>query len=724
MKIKQVLVIFISIALLLVSAPAAKSDVQSLIVGGSNSDISKYPYQLGLYYDVSASGPADYRFICGAVLISDSSNNVWALSAAHCFDFSADGFIDPIYEDKNKYKVVGGLTELATNFATENVVNIQQLVIHPAASKFNQGTTIAPNYILSNNDLALIKLSAVPKGSIKIDALSALNGEEINTSSVITGWGKTSSGASAASNTLQEAVVKIFSGDCSDIYGDIFDSTTQICAAGSSGGVQNICSGDSGGPLAYKVADSYYALSGISSYGASDCVSGPGVFVKISAYAEWIFEVAAVSIYQNKILKSAIELGTESYFWGTNTSGNTLTIPTELAELTGTPISISAGSGLTKAQVEGLASYSTISAAVSFDNEIVSLIDPGPICFWSRVTGPVVTEISDRSCSISKASLISDSADSYMVAINAGLDPEKLGSRKGKAITSTLTVSSTPSLTVTPSYFWTTVTAGKTLTVPASAITSGAFTSVFSFGRFDDSLTDFDIIESFENSIKIFSNSSRAFTQTESEPCDWFGFNVASSTFQSSGQTCKADKSFLANLEVDANTFGIGRFISIASSELTSGDKLTASFNLVSANLPRPVPPPVINPPVINPPSNQSPPPPPPSSGGGAPAPPPAAAAPVPPALEPGVRVAGQRWTVTTNASGVTRMQATVGTQFRSRNAVFFQRLKNGRLIRVGTGRIGRLGRANLETNVRFREGQKIRVQVDGRFRSTVTIRN
>jgi secreted trypsin-like serine protease len=118
------------------------------------------------------------------------------------------------------------------------------------------------------------------------------------------------------------------------------------------------------------------------------------------------------------------------------------------------------------------------------------------------------------------------------------------------------------------------------------------------------------------------------------------------------------------------------------------------------------------------------PPPPPPSSGGGAPAPPPAAAAPVVPAPEPGVRVAGQRWTVTTNASGVTRMQATVGAQFRGKNAVFFKRLKNGRLIRVGTGRIGRLGRANLNTNVRFREGQKIRVQVDGRFRSTVTIRN
>jgi hypothetical protein len=119
-----------------------------------------------------------------------------------------------------------------------------------------------------------------------------------------------------------------------------------------------------------------------------------------------------------------------------------------------------------------------------------------------------------------------------------------------------------------------------------------------------------------------------------------------------------------------------------------------------------------------------SPPPPAPRGGGGAQAPPPVAVAPVVPALEPGVRVEGQRWTVTTSASGVTRARVTVGTQFRGKNAVFFKRLKNGRLIRVGTGRIGRLGRANLNTNIRFREGQKIRVQVDGRFRSTVTIRN
>jgi hypothetical protein len=92
--------------------------------------------------------------------------------------------------------------------------------------------------------------------------------------------------------------------------------------------------------------------------------------------------------------------------------------------------------------------------------------------------------------------------------------------------------------------------------------------------------------------------------------------------------------------------------------------------------------------------------------------------------LAPGVRVAGVRWNVTTDSSGVTRARVSVGTQFRGKNAVFFKRLKNGRLIRVGTGRIGRAGRANLQTNVRFREGQKIRVQVDGRFRSTVTIRN
>jgi secreted trypsin-like serine protease len=114
------------------------------------------------------------------------------------------------------------------------------------------------------------------------------------------------------------------------------------------------------------------------------------------------------------------------------------------------------------------------------------------------------------------------------------------------------------------------------------------------------------------------------------------------------------------------------------------------------------------------------------SGGGGGSAPAAAAAvvAPVVSTLQPGARVTGTKWNVVTDADGITRARVLVGTQFRGKNAVFFKRLKNGRLIRVSTGRIGRAGRAKLQTRVKFREGQKIRVQIDGRFRSTVTVRN
>ncbi|MFY9325003.1 MAG: trypsin-like serine protease [Candidatus Nanopelagicales bacterium] len=115
------------------------------------------------------------------------------------------------------------------------------------------------------------------------------------------------------------------------------------------------------------------------------------------------------------------------------------------------------------------------------------------------------------------------------------------------------------------------------------------------------------------------------------------------------------------------------------------------------------------------------------SSGGGGGSAPAAAAvvvAPVVSTLQPGARVTGTKWNVVTGTDGITRARVSVGTKFRGKNAVFFKRLKNGRLIRVSTGRIGRAGRAKLQTRVKFREGQKIRVQVDGRFRSTITIRN
>ena len=53
---------------------------------------------------------------------------------------------------------------------------------------------------------------------------------------------------------------------------------------------QDSCSGDSGGPLAYRefAGEPWYQV-GLVSYGTSDCGIGkPGVYTKISGYLDWI----------------------------------------------------------------------------------------------------------------------------------------------------------------------------------------------------------------------------------------------------------------------------------------------------------------------------------------------------------------------------------------------------------------------------------------------------
>ncbi|CAG7723429.1 unnamed protein product [Allacma fusca] len=64
--------------------------------------------------------------------------------------------------------------------------------------------------------------------------------------------------------------------------------TNKMICAGPLGGGSDVCSGDSGGPLACFDNNSVAYLTGITSWAASLCGSQPSAYTKVSEYKNWI----------------------------------------------------------------------------------------------------------------------------------------------------------------------------------------------------------------------------------------------------------------------------------------------------------------------------------------------------------------------------------------------------------------------------------------------------
>lgn len=714
-KIPSKVIFLLTFLMTLTLIQPSNAEVKPFIVGGVDASITSHPYQLALYYGNDASNS---QFRCGGVLISDDPINAWVLTAAHCLDFSAN-VSAPVYEPFSKFRVVGGLSSLPsattlTGVPSDHIANVTEITVHPGAAKFNQGTAEEPNYILIFNDIALLKIDKVPAGSSKINALGVKADENTGTSSLITGWGTTSTTASVFPTKLQVGSVSVISDlICSNAYGEVFDSLTQICTGS---GTPAICSGDSGGPLATRVGASFYSLTGISSYGDEVCGDRPGVFVRVSAFIDWIKVTTNASFFSNLEITNSLKPSSDVYFWGTRTSGSTLQIPANLAQVQGTPISLSADGVLDKTKVESLPGDRQITASLSvLDNAAapISLVAPSPICFWRQSDGATSKTVGNDSCTITIETLIAGKTanTNYQVILSDGVDVTSFSDSAPSSITASLSLSET--ITLSPlGYFWQTVTEGNTLTIPAEmSITPTPIVMTLN-GEIDTDDPKFGTAEFFSSSWNIFSSSDFPLTLSVDENCSFYQIGGGNSG-PITGTSCNLSKSDLVLENASDVRYGVFSAISIGSTNLTSGDVVTANLNIVRRSdgvIDQTPPPPT--------------PPAPPSSGGGGGAPPPALPLPITSVSEPGVRVDGKKWNISTNDSGVSSMRVVVGNQYRGKNAVFYQRLKSGRLVRLGEGRVGRLGRVNLETQRNLKVGQKIRVQIDGRFRTTLTLKN
>ncbi|MGI5397426.1 S1 family peptidase [Streptomyces sp. CA-251251] len=141
-------------------------------------------------------------------------------------------------------------------------------------------------------DWALVKLAEpLPLPTLAI----ATTTEYDRGAFTIAGWGATTFGGGQQRYMRKATVPFVDDAACAQSsWGDEgdFHPGEQICAGGSSEGGVDICSGDSGGPLFRKDGSGRRIQIGISSESACGHPGDPGLYVKVSTYAEKIKKAA------------------------------------------------------------------------------------------------------------------------------------------------------------------------------------------------------------------------------------------------------------------------------------------------------------------------------------------------------------------------------------------------------------------------------------------------
>ncbi|CAF0911922.1 unnamed protein product [Rotaria sordida] len=246
-----------------------QANIRSKIKGGDDAIWHTWPWMVALF-----TNPR-HGWSCAGVLINENT----ILTAAHCLSRTTT----------NDLKAIIGVHTILGKLNPLNYYSIKSIHQHP---NFNN---------CCKNDLAVIKLTKSVLFGPKINSvclpfqqeISISNDQDlINRTGIIIGWGESSQNTMTniiKSFTLQQADIRIFDNAyCRRAYENIFDPTTEICA-GDYDQRTDTMSGDSGGPLLIRQSDGRWIVLGITSYGSAITPHiAPGVYVKLSAYEEWL----------------------------------------------------------------------------------------------------------------------------------------------------------------------------------------------------------------------------------------------------------------------------------------------------------------------------------------------------------------------------------------------------------------------------------------------------
>uniref|UniRef100_A0A3B4WRX3 Zmp:0000001329 n=1 Tax=Seriola lalandi dorsalis TaxID=1841481 RepID=A0A3B4WRX3_SERLL len=231
--------------------------VTTRIVGGVLEKPGGSPWQVLIHR-------SDGYGFCGGTLVSDR----WVVSAAHCFEESADHVT---IGDYDKQRLDPG----------EQLIKIQRVFVHPHFHSFTFDSDIALVYLAQP---VLRGPTAVP-ACLPDAHLSKYLLKEDNRG-VVTGWGLTRF-MGRSSRFLRKVALPVVS------YKDCTASTEQVITdnmfcAGYLETSMDACSGDSGGPFMVSYRGTWF-LTGIISWGEKCAAKGKyGVYTRLGNFLNWI----------------------------------------------------------------------------------------------------------------------------------------------------------------------------------------------------------------------------------------------------------------------------------------------------------------------------------------------------------------------------------------------------------------------------------------------------
>lgn len=243
----------------------APKTVGSRVVGGDAASPHSWPWQ-SMILCVSRTNAT----LCGGSIIS----NQWIITAGHCM-------LPHTYDILRNCTVSLGkhYLQLPTPEATEQSFGIAEYVVH---DRYNHKD------IESGFDLALVKLSRVIKYTKEILPI-CLPFEQPDpagkTMCYSGGWGYTEGQKVSPSKVLKQISMPVQSDNYCSFTAKSAQHGVIICA-GKWDRAQDLCYGDSGGPLACKSESRWY-LHGVLSQVDKHCVSVAS-FAKVKKFQDWI----------------------------------------------------------------------------------------------------------------------------------------------------------------------------------------------------------------------------------------------------------------------------------------------------------------------------------------------------------------------------------------------------------------------------------------------------